>query len=330
METNLRVLSDNEVTQVHERTLSMLAAIGVRVDTARGRKILKKAGADVNSTTHIVRFPRGLVEECLKLAPHKFSLGGRRPDWAFPLNANLCSLIADGGASYVIDALTGNAAMPAIQDWLDATRVIDSIDEVGVYWAMVDPGFAQESNGRFCRVTCDRWSRNFSKHLQDATHTVEQSRWMLEVLGTVFGGKENVRKLNPFSFLITPVSPMVIEAEHTDAFLETIGWGIPAAIMPMPMLGGTSPASLISTLLLANCETLAMLCLVQAAAPGTPVIYAPCPSIMDPYTGRFTGSEVEHGLLGAAVTEMAHLLRFARRSIRWKHGTLRARHPRQL
>jgi trimethylamine--corrinoid protein Co-methyltransferase len=99
---------------------------------------------------------------------------------------------------------------------------------------------------------------------------------------------------------------MVIEADHTDAFLETVGWEIPAAIMPMPMFGGTSPASLISTLLLANCETLAMLCLVQAAAPGAPVIYAPCPSIMDPYTGRFTGSEVEHGLLGAAVTEMAH------------------------
>jgi len=71
------------------------------------------------------------------------------------------------------------------------------------------------------------------------------------------------------------------------------------------MMGGTAPASLISTLLLANCETLAMLCLVQAAAPGTPTIYAPVPSIMDPLTGRFTGSEVEHGLLGAAVTEIA-------------------------
>jgi len=71
------------------------------------------------------------------------------------------------------------------------------------------------------------------------------------------------------------------------------------------MMGGTAPASLISTLLLANCETLAMLCLVQSAAPGTPTIYAPCPSIMDPLTGRFTGSEVEHGLLGAAVTEIA-------------------------
>jgi trimethylamine--corrinoid protein Co-methyltransferase len=306
METNLRVLSDSEVTQVHERTLSILAATGVRVDTALGRKILKKAGADVNSNTHVVRFPRDLVEESLKLAPRQFTLGGRRPGWTFPLNANLCTLTADGGASYIINALTGQRRNATQQDWLDATRLIDSIDDIGVYWAMVDPGFAQESMGNFVGYI-RQMVRNFSKHLQDCTHNVEQSRWMLEVFGAVFGGKENIRKLNPFSFLITPVSPMVIEAEHTDAYLEMIDWGIPIAIMPMPMFGGTSPASLISTVLLANCETLATLCLVQAAKTGTPVIYAPCPAIMDPYTGRFTGSEVEHGLLGAAVTEMAHL-----------------------
>ena len=305
METNLRVLSDNEVAQVHERTLSILAATGVRVDTAQGRKILKKAGADVDGNTHVVRFPRDMIEKSLQHAPRHFTLGGRRPNWEFPLNANLCSLVADGGASYLIDDLTGKRRNATYQDWLDATRVIDSIDDVGVYWAMVDPGFAQESIGDFTAYF-RQMVRNFSKHLQDCTHTVEQSRWMLEILGTVFGGKENVRKLNPFSFLITPVSPMVIEAEHTDAYLETIGWGIPLAIMPMPMFGGTSPASLISTILLANCETLAMLCLAQAASPGTPVIYAACPAIMDPYTGRFTGSEVEHGLMGAAVTEMAH------------------------
>lgn len=305
METKLRILSDNETAQVHERTLSTLAAIGVRMDTARGRKILKKAGADVNPSTNIVRFPRSMVEECLKLAPRKFSLGGRRPNWSFPMNADQCSLVADGGASYVVDNATGKRRIAGYQDWLESTRVIDSIDEVGVYWAMVDPGFAQESIGNFVNYF-RMMTRNFSKHLQDATHNVDQSRWALEVLGTVFGGKENVRKTKPFSFLLTPVSPMIIEAEHTDAYLATLGWGIPVAIMPMPMFGGTSPASLISTLLLANCETIATLCLIQAAEPGTPIIYAPCPSIMDPYTGRFTGSEVEHGLLGAAVTEMAH------------------------
>jgi trimethylamine--corrinoid protein Co-methyltransferase len=304
METDLRVLSEDEITKVHERTLSTLAMTGVRVDTARGRAALKHAGADVNETSHIVRFPRNLVEECLRLAPRKFSLGGRRPGWEFPLNANLCTLLADGGATFVLDSQTGERREATCADWLDATRMIDSLDEVGVYWSMVESTFAEGSEGGFVSYL-RRMVSNFSKHLQDSTHTVAESRWLVEVLGTVFGGKEAVRRTHPFSFLITPVSPLVIEASHTDAYLETIDWGIPAAIMPMPMMGGTAPASLIATLLLANCETLAMLCLVQAAVPETPVIYAACPAIMDPYSGRFTGSEVEHGLLGAAVTELA-------------------------
>jgi trimethylamine--corrinoid protein Co-methyltransferase len=304
METALRVLSDNEIEQVHERTLSLLATTGVRVDTQRGRKILKKAGADVDPNTWIVRFPRSLVEECLRLAPCDFTLGGRRPGWKYKVNNNECTLLADGAAVHVMDSFTGERHAANFDDWLKATRLIDALDEVGVYWSMVEPTFFQKSTADFVRY-CREMIANFSKHLQDCAYTVEESRWMLEVLGTVFGGKEEIRKYNPFSFLITPVSPLVIEGEHTDAYLETLGWGIPAAIMPMPMMGGTAPASLISTILLANCETLAMLCLVQSAAPGTPTIYAAAPAVMDPLTGRFTGSEVEHGLLGAAVTEIA-------------------------
>jgi len=304
METALRVLSDNEIEQLHERTLSLLATTGVRVDTERGRKILKKAGADVDNETDIVRFPRYLVEKCLELAPEDFTLGGRRPGWSFTVNHNDCTLLADGAAVHVMDSLTGERHPATFDDWLKATCLIDALDEVGVYWSMVEPTFFQKTAPdvvRYWRETIT----NFSKHIQDCTYTPEESRWMMEVLGTVFGGKDELRKANPFSFLLTPVSPLVIEAEHTDAYLEIIEWGIPVAIMPMPMMGGTAPASLISTLLLANCETLAMLCLVQAAAPGTPTIYAAAPAIMDPLTGRFTGSEVEHGLLGAAVTEIA-------------------------
>ena len=304
METALRVLSEAELIQIHERSMSVLATTGVRVDSTRARKILKSAGADVDNKTKIVRFPRTMIEETLKIAPKKFSLGGRKPGWEFKVNDGKCTLLADGAATYVIDGLTGDRRVAGFDDWLDATRMIDSLDEIGVYWSMVEPTFAANSIGDYVGY----WKnivRNFTKHVQDATHSAEETRWMLEVLGTVYGGKEGVRNTRPMSFLLTPASPLVLEGPHTDAFLETVGWDIPAAIMPMPMMGGTAPGSLISTLLLANCETLAMLCLVEAAAPGTPAIYAPCPSIMDPHSGRFTGSEVEHGLLGAAVTEVA-------------------------
>jgi trimethylamine--corrinoid protein Co-methyltransferase len=114
METDLRILSENEVAKVHERTLAILARNGVRVDTARGRAALKVAGADVDESSRVVRFPRELVEECLRLAPRKFSLGGRRPGWEFPLNVNGCSLVADGGATYILDSLSGSGARPPV------------------------------------------------------------------------------------------------------------------------------------------------------------------------------------------------------------------------
>jgi trimethylamine--corrinoid protein Co-methyltransferase len=302
--TFLQVLSDDERAQVHERTLRLLASTGLRVDTGRGRRILGDAGAIVDELAHIVRFPRALVEASLQSAPPRFTLGGRRPGWSFAMNAGECTLLADGGATHVLDAQTNQRRPATFEDWRAATRLIDAIDEIGVYWAMVEPTFAERSPGDFVAY----WRevlRNFSRHVQDSTANPGQTRWMLEVLQAVFGGHEAIRRLRPLSFLLCPASPLVIEAGYTDAYLETAGWDIPVTVMPMPMMGSTAPGSLISTVLLANCEVLAMLCLVQSAAPGTPFIYAPAPALMDPRSGQYGSGEVENALLGAAATEMA-------------------------
>jgi len=128
---------------------------------------------------------------------------------------------------------------------------------------------------------------------------------MLEVLQVVFGSREEFKRTLPVSFILCPASPLIIEADYTDAYLETLEWGMPVAVMTMPLYGLSAPASLISELVLANCETIAMLCLVESASPGIPFIYAAAPAVADLRTGRFGGGEVEHSLLGAAVTEMA-------------------------
>jgi trimethylamine--corrinoid protein Co-methyltransferase len=69
--------------------------------------------------------------------------------------------------------------------------------------------------------------------------------------------------------------------------------------------GATAPGSLFSTAVIGNCEVIAMLCLLQAAAPGTPVIYAPCLATIDPRSGCYSGGAIEGGLGGIATTEMA-------------------------
>jgi trimethylamine--corrinoid protein Co-methyltransferase len=304
LETYLRVLSEDEKAGVHERTLKILAETGVRVETAKGRQILKDAGAEVDENTKIVRFPGNLVEESIGLAPKKFSLGARRPGWDLPMNAGDCSLMPDGEGITIVDRKTGEHRPTTYNDWLESTRLLDALNEVGVYWAMSEPGEGIES---IPDIISHWWKmfRNFSKHIQDSSSTAEESRWLLEVLQAVFGDKETIRQKHPYSFLVCPQSPLIIEEQHTDAYLELIGWDIPIAVMPMPLMGGTGPGSMISTTILGNCEVLAMLCLVQAAAPGTPFIYAPALAVMNPRTGMLSSGAIENGLLSSAAIEMA-------------------------
>lgn len=305
METYLRVLSDDERSRIHEETLKILSTTGVRVDTAGGRGYLKRAGAQVDENSLIVRIPRELVEESLKQAPKEFSLGARRVDKSITMNRGQCGVILDGGAIYTYDAEAGERRPATKDDWYLATRLGDRLDDIDAYWSVIE-GCWGHSPGD----TVAYWKavlQNFSKHIQDATMSPVASRWMLEVLQVVFGGREEFRKTYPVSFILCPASPLIIEADYTDAYLETLEWGIPVAVMTMPLLGISGPGTLISELVLANCETLAMLCLIQSAAPGTPFIYAAAPVIADMHSGRFGSGEVEHALLGAAVTEIARM-----------------------
>ena len=304
METLLQVLSEEEKAQVHERTLKVLAETGVQVDTEKGRKYLKDSGAIIDENTNIVRFPRALVEESLRLAPKNFTLGARRSGWDLPMNTGDCTLIADGEGISVIDRKTGEHRPSTFDDWLEATRLIDALDEIGVYWAMAERGEGEES----LLDSVNYWRHlfsNFSKHVQDASPKAKHSPWLLEILQTVYGDKETIRKSHPFSFLICPQSPLAIEEQRTDAYLALLGWDIPIAVMPMPLMGGTGPGNMISMTILGNCEVLSMLCLIQAAAPGTPFIYAPALAVMNPRTGMYSAGAIENGLLSSAAIEMA-------------------------
>ena len=304
METMLKVLAEDEEAQIHERTLKILAETGVQVNTQKGRQFLKDAGAEVDPNNNIVRFPRAMVEGALELAPKEFTLGARRPGWDLKMNRGACALIVDGEGISVIDRTTGQHRPSTLKDSLEATRLIDAIDEVGVFWDMAE----RSDQGESIPETVRYWGHifnNFSKHVQDASPSAEHSTWLLEILQAVFGDKETIRNTHPFSFLVCPQSPLIIEGQHTDAYLKLIGWDIPIAVMPMPLMGGTGPGSMISMIILCNCEVLAMLCLVQAAGPGTPFISAPVPACMNPRTGLYSAGAIENGLLSSASIEMA-------------------------
>ena len=307
MTTLVEVLPAARRDEVRERALTVLARTGLRVESARARELLRAAGADVDEGDQRVRLPRGVVEGALAAAPRTVTLGGRRPGWELPLDGTGCSLVADGEALQVLDLPAAIRRPPTEADWEASTRLLDAIPEVGVYWRMVDPGGGDPAPGAAARswVGAFTW---FSRHVQDSAATADEARWLLEILGILFGGREEVRRRRPFSFLLCPFTPLVLEGPYTDAWLATADWGLPVAAMPMPMMGLSAPVGLLATTVLGTAEALATLCLVEAAAPGTPFIFAPALAVMEPRSGRYAGGAVEHALLGAATTEMARHL----------------------
>jgi trimethylamine--corrinoid protein Co-methyltransferase len=304
VKTELRVLSDVEREQVHERTLRVLATTGMRVDTRQGREILREAGAWVDEGSRVALFPKELVERSIAGATRDFALGGRRADWTFPLNAGGFSLCADGGSTTLIDRHSGVRRESTFADWLEMVRVLDALDDIGVYWCMIESGLDWSTpDGMIAYLT--HLFTDFGRHVQDSYDAPAVMPWVTRVLEIVFGSREEVRLRHPFSFLITPASPLIIEEHYTDAWLAARGYDIPVAVMPMPLMGATAPGSRIATLVQANCEVLGTLCLVQAADPGVPFIYAPVVASMDPRSGRYSGGAIEHYVMSAAATEMA-------------------------
>jgi trimethylamine--corrinoid protein Co-methyltransferase len=309
MKAFFRVLSDEECHRVHEESLSILENTGVRVETQTGREILRSAGAYVDDTNKLVKFPRALVESSMNLITRDFTLSARRPgtDLVFKdgkLKGGESTLLPDGVAPTVLDRRTGKRRKGTYEDWIEATRLSDMLDEVGMYWRIVEINELKPDVSDYVFYLCSMF-RNFSKHVNDGPSNRDRVPWFLEVIQTIFGTREEIRTNHPVSQVICPRSPLMIDKEYTETYLALKGWNIPVHIMPMPLMGATAPGTMISTVVQGNCEVLAMICLLQANEPGVPVIYAPAPATINPRSGLISDGNINYSIMSVAVTQMA-------------------------
>jgi trimethylamine--corrinoid protein Co-methyltransferase len=146
--------------------------------------------------------------------------------------------------------------------------------------------------------------RYSSKHGQHELHSVEQVPYLVEGLCAVLGDEAAIKTSRDYSLIYCPVAPLSHEQPMLDAYLELGQWNLPVMIMPMPVSGSTGPASLFSTLCLANAENLSSIVIFQLAHPGRPIVYNNATGVMDFLSGAFLGGVPEMGLMSAGLIEM--------------------------
>ena len=76
-----------------------------------------------------------------------------------------------------------------------------------------------------------------SKHIQFELRHKGESKYVVEILKTVLGTEEEVKKRKIASVLYCPVSPLTHDDSMLDAYLELSEYDVPVNIYPCPIVG---------------------------------------------------------------------------------------------
>ena len=100
-------LSEREKDLLHEKTLEVFEKVGVAYKTPQAIELLASAGAEVDRDALTAKLTWDIIEPCLKTAPKKVLLAGRRPEDDRALGEWPLHTTTDGIQTYVYDDLTG-------------------------------------------------------------------------------------------------------------------------------------------------------------------------------------------------------------------------------
>jgi trimethylamine--corrinoid protein Co-methyltransferase len=301
---HLEVLSADGLAAIQSATLELLENVGVRFPSEIALDIFIKHGARVENDSQIVRLPPDMVTKAIGHAPRSYELAGR---------ANGTGLLLDGTSSYfgtdgvgveTVDFKTREQRLSTKEDVAKMARVADALSSIAFYWPMVS---AQDYGRTASLHEVEASFNNTVKHVQTVT-AVNQTlaSYAIQMAEIVAGDREKMRAAPPLSALICTIAPLSQDKEALEAAMTYAQAGIPVGFMSMPTIGSTAPATAGGALVIGNAELISAIVLMQLVAPGAPVFYSLCASVMDPQTGDYIVGIPEKYLCNTAGVQLAH------------------------
>ncbi len=298
------ILSEQDKKAIHEAALDVMATVGVRVHSSIARASLKKAGANVDETTHVVKFQQDLTKKLISTVPSKIVLAGRDKAFDLPMDGSHHYYTTDGTGITVWDEKTQSRRLSVLDDIRKTATIADWLPYLSIYEPMV---VASDVSEKVHVIKGMKEAFEVSrKHIEsESTSTKEEAKLQIRMASEIVGGIEELKKRHIISAMVCTMSPLTLDEHATDAGMVWSEAHVPVHVTGMAMMGISGPATIPGDLVVNHAETLAMAASMQAHTPGSPVIYGSVLSSMDPKTGAYTAGSPESVLLGCCSHEMA-------------------------
>ncbi len=299
----LSYLTEDEIEEIHYRALDILQQVGCYFEHPEAWEILRSAGCVVDATSGIVKFPPTLVEHSLGQCPSGMLLAARNPAYDIHEEGDRVYFGTGTLSIKVLDLETGAARMGVLQDCKDFARLVDALEHVHFFKAMIHPHDVNQKVAELHMVYAAY--SNTTKHVSSMPYSPEGAADLVRMGQVIAGGAEAYKSRPSMLVNVLAVSPLQWSHVNLGAMMNMARMGAPMIIGSEPQAGTTSPSTLAGTLLLNVAETLAGIVLAQIIHPGVPVMYGNVSSIADMRSGLFASGAVELGIMNVAMNQMA-------------------------
>jgi len=288
MRIDWEILERGEIERVDREARGILERTGLEVLSGDLRELLKKEGARIEGER--VRFPSELIDESLEAVPQTFALyelSGRERSVApgesyFSLYSNGL-LISEPGAEKLRPSSKKDVA-----DFAALGQALPQVDVVpDVCYACDFPEPLQLAH------TIEAVLSRTTKLVTFAPQNARQAEIFHEMVGIASGDSGR----SAWQGCVSTTSPLRLDGDSAETLYFLASRGIPFVTAPCPMCGGTSPYSLMGTLVLQTAENLALVAMAQSVARGTPLVMGGAAGPMDMRTGALAYGAPERSLL---------------------------------
>ncbi|MGI9480726.1 MAG: trimethylamine methyltransferase family protein, partial [Hyphomicrobiales bacterium] len=280
----MQLVSEDELQSIHDTSLDVLEEIGIDFINEDAKKIIKKAGGDVDPNSDRVRFDRAMVEEVIQTAPAEFTVHSRNPE----RNVHI-------GGNWIANCLVGS---PVSSDDLDSGRRTGNTEDFRKFLRLaqyfnilhVIGGYPVEPIDRHPAIRHLECIRDMAKLTDKVFHAYslsdERIKDGIELARIVRGiSYEQLEQEPSLISIINSSSPLRLDDVMLNGIINMSSHNQVIVMTPFTLAGAMAPVTLAGALAQQNAEALAGIVMTQLVRPGAPVIYGGFTSNVDMKSG---------------------------------------------
>ena len=265
----LRMVSDEQVREIHYATLQILSQTGVVMQDPQGRELLLEAGAWESNGR--IKIPENLVTDSIDKAPSRIPMHDRLGNLTMPLELGKVFFGMGSDTTFTIDIETGERRFAKIEDVENFARLGDALENIDFIMSMGSPSDVP---------TDDLYLHSFIRMLRGSVkpnvYTAQNRKDMEDmyrIACVAVGGEQALREKPIMLHYAEPISPLFIIEESLQKIIFCAEKGIPSAYIPSPNTGGGGPITVAGAVALGNAECLIGLIISQLVRPNVPYLY---------------------------------------------------------